>query len=83
MAQLPPGVRSEELLKWMDPRQLAALEALNQLSGPPGNSLGANSRSSSAERRRLQVQTKGETPSNISSGNKPISKPLTPVIDFF
>lgn len=34
-AQLPPGVNAEELLAFMDPRQLAALETLSQMNYPP------------------------------------------------
>lgn len=62
MAQLPPNLHVEDLLKWMDPRQLAELETLNQLPGPPSVT------SPTTERRRLQVQQKGETPSKPSLG---------------
>lgn len=70
LAQLPLGVRPEQLLAWAaNPRQLAA--ALQFLPLPSGNTLPngqetANSLSncgSSAERKQLQPQTKGESPS--------------------
>lgn len=77
MAQLPPGLRVEDLLKLMDSRQLAALEALSQLPGPPGSTTSpATSRSPSTERRRLQVQSKGETPSKSASKSLSIAQQL-------
>lgn len=74
MAQLPPGLRVEDVLKLMDSKQLAALEALSQLPGPPSSTTSpATSRSPSTERRRLQVQPKGETPSKGETTPKSLS----------
>lgn len=71
LAHLPPGVRPEDLMRWAQDPNRGPLPPGLLPGGPPPPS---RSRSSSAERKRLQPQSKGETPSAVPK--KPQVQPI-------
>ncbi|KAI1702784.1 immunoglobulin domain-containing protein [Ditylenchus destructor] len=74
LAHLPPGVRPEDLMRWAQDPNRGPLPPGLLPGGPPPPS---RSRSSSAERKRLQPQSKGETPSAVPK--KPQVQPIQQV----
>uniref|UniRef100_A0A915E301 Ig-like domain-containing protein n=1 Tax=Ditylenchus dipsaci TaxID=166011 RepID=A0A915E301_9BILA len=66
LAQLPPGVKPEDLIQWAQDPNRSVLPPGLVSGGPP-----PRSRSSSAERKRLQPQSKGETPSAVPKSQRP------------